>query len=64
MAGVQPEHEGGATGRADSALAVGLGENDTFGSEAVEMGSNGGFVSVTTEARGEIISDDEKDVRL
>jgi hypothetical protein len=59
MASVQPKHEGGATGRADGPLAVGLGEHDTFAGKSVEMGSDSRFVSVTTEARREVIGDDE-----
>jgi hypothetical protein len=64
MASVQPKHERRAAGRADRALAVGFGENDTFAGKSVEMGSDSRFVSVTTEARREVIGDDEKDVRL
>ena len=60
---VQAEHEAGAAGGADDALRVGVLEDDAFLGQPVEVRRDRRLVAIAAESRGQIVRDDEEDVR-
>ena len=60
---VQAEHERGPAGRADDALRVGALENNALLGQPIEVRRDGRRVTVAAKSRGQIVRDDEEDIR-